>query len=106
MELPETLAAYFAAKNRHDIDAMAAVFTDQAVVRDEGATYTGRDAIKAWMTETTRRYAVTVSPLKTTRTGEQTAVEARVAGNFPGSPATLTYRFKLADDGISGLEIG
>jgi hypothetical protein len=28
-----------------------------------------------------------------------------VTGNFPTSPATLTYHFALADDGIAELEI-
>lgn len=105
-DLPEPLAAYFAAKNRHDIDAMLAPFAGDAVVRDEGRTHAGRDAIRAWMEETTRRYRVTVEPTAATADGATWTVQALVSGTFPGSPATLRYRFSLARQSISGLEIG
>jgi hypothetical protein len=106
VDLPEPLAAYFAAKNRHDIEAMAAMFAEQASVRDEGVTHEGRPAIRAWIEETTRRYAVKVAPIEMMQTPGRIVVKADVAGNFPGSPVTLTYKFALAGDHISALEIG
>jgi hypothetical protein len=36
----------------------------------------------------------------------KTVVRARVSGNFPGSPAMLTFTFGLTGDRISELEIG
>lgn len=105
MDLPEHIAAYYSAQNRHDIDGMAAAFTEQAVVRDEGETHKGRPAIKAWIKDTTRRYRVTVAPAAMAPSGSWIVVDTLVTGNFPGSPATLTHRFELADDGIRALEI-
>ncbi len=52
------LAAHFAAKNRHDIDAMLLPFSDDATVRDEGEAMRGSVEIRIWMEETTRKYRV------------------------------------------------
>ena len=107
VNLPATLSPYFEAQNRHDIDALLACFAEDAVVRDEGADIVGLAAIRAWKETTGARYRVTASPIDAGEKDGRTVVVARVAGNFPGSPADLTYRFGLADDGrIAALEIG
>jgi len=106
IDLPKPLAAYFAAKNRHAIDAMLTPFAVDAIVRDEGRTYTGHAAIKAWMEETTRKYRVTVEPTEASADGRNWTVASLVSGSFPGSPATLRFRFTLAEEHISRLEIG
>ena len=106
VELPSALDSYFAAKNRKDIDAMLAPFAADAVVRDEGHEHNGRDAIRAWMEETTRKYGVSVEVREAKQSGDQVVVKGLVSGDFPGSPATLTYRFRLFDSMIAGLEIG
>ena len=49
--LPEPIAAYFAA-DRRDSEAIARCFTQDAVVKDEGHTYTGVMAIKQWKAHT------------------------------------------------------
>lgn len=106
IDLPRPIADYFAAKNRHDIDAMLAPFAADATVRDEGQAYNGHAAIRGWMEETTRRYRVTVEPTEASSDGGTWKVAALVAGDFPGSPAVLRYRFSLADERIARLEIG
>jgi len=106
ISLPAPVAGYFAAKNRHDIGGMLAPFSAEAEVRDEGRVHAGRAAIRAWMEETTRKYRVTVVPEAAAEEGGRVVVTGLVAGDFPGSPARLTYRFALADGAIAGLEIG
>lgn len=107
MELPVGLARYFAAQNAHDIDAMVASFAPDAEVRDEGRTHIGPDAIRAWKAATSAKYAATAEPLRSELDDETLKVTARVSGNFPGSPADLTYAFLLDDAGlIRRLEIG
>lgn len=106
VELPSALDSYFSAKNRKDIDAMLAPFAADAVVRDEGHAHRGRDAIRAWMEETTRKYGVSVEVREAKHSGDQVVVKGLVSGDFPGSPATLTYRFRLHHSMIAGLEIG
>ena len=106
IDMPAPLADYFAAKNRHDIEAMLAPFGDHAIVRDEGGTHEGAAAIEAWMRETTGKYRVTVEPKEASSTGDDWKVAGLVSGNFPGSPAMLHYKFTLAGDRIGRLEIG
>ena len=104
--LPQPLADYFAAKNRHDIDAMLVPFSSDATVKDEGEPHRGSVAIRGWMEATTRKYRVTVEVADVTVNGDKWRIAGIVSGNFPGSPATLHYVFTLADDRIARLEIG
>ena len=104
-ELPAILTRYFAAQNAHDIDAMTDCFAPDAQVRDEGRDHHGRVAIRAWIEETSEKYRVQVEPLELRREEGLTAVVARVSGNFPGSPADLTFRFGLADGRVATLAV-
>ncbi|TCL69735.1 nuclear transport factor 2 family protein [Rhizobium sp. BK251] len=106
IELPKPLAAYFAAKNRKDIDGMLSAFAADAIVHDEGEDHHGRAAIRSWMEETTRKYAVTADVTELAKDGEKLRVAALVSGTFPGSPATLHYNFTLEGDAVKRLEIG
>jgi ketosteroid isomerase-like protein len=106
VELPSALQTYFAGKNRKDIEAMLSPFAANAMVRDEGHDHHGREAIKAWMEETTRKYSVSVEVREAEHSGDRVIVKGLVSGNFKGSPATLTYRFLLRGQAIAGLEIG
>jgi|SRR5262245_14209673 len=104
--LPDILARYFQAQNAHDIEAIVACFAPDAAVRDEGRDIVGTSALRAWKTETSRKYRVTVQPLDCRVDDGRTVVVANVAGSFKGSPLHLTYRFRLSDDGrIEALEI-
>lgn len=103
--LSAPLEAYFAAKNRHDIDAMLEPFAADAVVRDEGQELRGREAIRAWMEETTRKYRVSVEVLDATEADGRTLVTGLVAGTFAGSPAKLRYAFTVAGGRIRELAI-
>jgi len=101
-----TLDAYFEAKNRKDIEAALIPFADDAVVQDESHTYRGRAAIRAWMEETRAKYDDTAEPTGVEVEDGRLKVAATVSGNFPGSPATLHFVFRLDGDCISHLEIG
>lgn len=105
-ELSGTVKAYFDAERRDDIDARAACFADNGVVRDENKTIEGRTAIKEWMADAKRKYAHTTEPLKTqTRDDGAVIVTAKVTGSFPNSPITLDYRFTIEDGEVAALEI-
>ena len=103
LTLPEPIAEYFAAE--HNPEALARCFTADAVVKDDGHTYTGIDAIKAFMAEASAKYNATTVPFALDEDGSLRIVRARVTGNFPGSPADLTYRFGLKRGLIGSLEI-
>jgi hypothetical protein len=64
IDLPEPIAAYFAAENGHDAGALARCFTEHAVVQDEGRTFKGLADIKQWKAETKRSTSTQSSLLK------------------------------------------
>lgn len=104
INLPLPISAYFTADIK-DGDAVARCFTDTAVVKDEGHTYTGREAIRAWKTEVASKYSYVSEPQAITTNGERTVVTSRLTGNFPGSPVDLRFFFLLDGDKIAQLEI-
>ena len=99
-KFPDNLGRYFAAQNSHDADAMTACFAPEAEVQDEGRTYVGKDAIRGWKVETIAKYGINIEPLTATDQGGTLTVIARVTGNFPGSPADLTYDFVIDGSGL------
>ena len=103
LTLPEPIAAYFAAE--HNPEALARCFTAQAVMKDDGHTYTGVDAIKAFMAEASAKYSATTVPFALEREDGLQVIRAKVTGNFPGSPIALSYRFRLERGLIAALEI-
>ena len=105
IDLPKPIAAYIAAENHGDTDALAQCFTEHAVVRDERRTIEGLAAIKEWKAETKRKYQHTVEPLASARKDDKIIVTNRLTGNFPGSPIELQFIFKLDGNKIASLEI-
>lgn len=104
--LPGILDRYFNAQNAHDIDAMVACFAPDAIVRDEGHTHAGADAVRAWKTDTGAKYRINATPLESRSEGDGAVVVVKVAGTFPGSPVNLTYRFGFSAEGrIGALEV-
>lgn len=104
--LPRPLADYFAAANAHDVAAMSAAFTRNAVVKDEARQHHGSAAIREWMKETIEKYDYTVDPIESSRMGKRTVVLVAIRGKFPGSPITLQYEFTVDGEKIARLEIG
>lgn len=100
LNLPEPVAAYFAA------DLVSAnCFHPEGVVHDEGSIYRGRDAIREWREESTRKYNCSTQPFAVEQRGQQWLVRSRVSGDFPGSPADLQFSFRLMDNQIVELQI-
>lgn len=104
--LPEKIAAYFAASNAAEPLALAGLFSDDGEVRDEKETHRGREAIAEWARSTQRQYRMQSTPTTIEQVADDHVVAAMVAGDFPGSPLQLTYRFRLSADGVRRLEIG
>jgi ketosteroid isomerase-like protein len=108
MSIPETfvITRYFETDARRDIDAIVALFTDEAVVVDEDQTYQGTAEIRGWQEGAASKYQYTTEVLGTERTGEDSyLVTGRLTGNFPGGIVELKWRFTIHGDLISHLEI-
>lgn len=106
--LPEPIAAYFAADKQNqnqNHEAVARCFTAQAVVKDEGRSHVGLDAIRAWKLESSSKYTYTSEPFALEHKDGRYLVTSRVAGSFPGSPVNLRYDFGLERGLIASLEI-
>ncbi|PRY04357.1 nuclear transport factor 2 family protein [Paraburkholderia sp. BL25I1N1] len=103
LPLPEPIAAYFAAE--HSPEALTHCFMAQAVMKADGLTHTGINAIKAFMAEASAKYSATSVPFAIEREDGFHLVRAKVTGNFPGSPIVLSYRFRLERGLIASLEI-
>jgi hypothetical protein len=102
--LPASVDAYFTA-DRADAEAVADCFTESAIVKDEGRTHQGREAIKNWKEEVSTTFEYTCEPLKCETTGGQCVVTCRLARNFPGSPADLRFFFELEGEKIASLTV-
>jgi ketosteroid isomerase-like protein len=105
--MTEVIDRYLQTATGNDFAAMAACFTEDAEVTDEGRTHRGRPEIQAWREQLAATFEYTVKILSTD-TGDDGRhhVKALVEGNFPGGRVELTYRFRLRDDLISELVIG
>jgi hypothetical protein len=102
--LPQPIAAYFAADSAERV-SVAECFTETAIVKDEGKTHAGREAIRQWKMQASTQYSYVSTPFALEQDGEQSVVTSRVTGNFPGSPVDLRYAFVLEGDKIAHLEI-
>ncbi|MBH0236611.1 nuclear transport factor 2 family protein [Methylobrevis albus] len=104
-DLPDPIRRYVEANSILDADAMLAAFAPDAVVGDEARRHVGHDEIRAWIDEATIANQAVVTPTESRQDGDVTLMTGRVEGTFPGSPVTLTFRFTLRGDAITGLEI-
>ena len=104
LNLPEPAEAYFAA-DRFDGDAVARCFMHNAVVKDEGHTYDGLEAIRQWKTDTSKKYTYTCEPIRMEQRDGTTIVTCHLEGNFPGGKADLRFFFRLERGKIANLEI-
>ncbi|WP_274427266.1 nuclear transport factor 2 family protein [Chelativorans sp. YIM 93263] len=105
MDLPSPIQGYFHADRSNDGEALIRAFAPDAVVNDEGRSHTGRQAIVAWWRDVKAKYQHVAEPLEVAEEEGATKVRARVTGQFPGGPATLTFAFRLEDGQIVELDI-
>jgi hypothetical protein len=105
MHLPKAIERFMSSENAHDADALAECFASDATVRDEGRTREGLTDIAAWRRETTEKYHHTVEPVAVAERDGKIIVATKVSGDFPGSPITLDFVFRLEGGKISSLEI-
>jgi ketosteroid isomerase-like protein len=103
---PEMVGRFMEAAAERDYQALAACFTEDAVVEDESHSHHGREAIRRWQEGTRAKWEYTV-----TATGGRPdadggyLVSAHLSGNFPGGEADVEYRFTLRGDLIARLRI-
>lgn len=106
MKLPSPIQTYFDADKDVAGAAPTSAFGIEAVVKDEGKTYVGRNAIAEWWRAAKAQFQHTSDPREISEAGGRITVLGEVSGKFPGSPAMLNFMFTLKDQEITTLEIG
>ena len=106
MRLPSPIQTYFEADKRVAGPAPTGAFAIDAVVKDEGKMHVGQKAIAAWWRAAKAQYRNTADPRQISESDGRITVHAEVSGDFPGSPAMLSFIFTLKEDAIATLEIG
>jgi hypothetical protein len=105
-ELPDVVARYQDAHDRHDTDAALARFAADARVTDEGHDYRGTDEIRDWLSRASVEFTYTRTLVDATSTAPDTwLVTNHLEGNFPGGVVDLRYRFVIVDGLIRELDI-
>jgi ketosteroid isomerase-like protein len=105
INLEPPISTYFEAKNAHDADGVAALFTADGRVHDERHDHRGREAIRSWAEQTFLHYRMTQTPTQANEEAGATVVTAQVSGTFPGSPIELAFRFVVESNQIKELKI-
>lgn len=106
MYLASPIRTYFNARAPQDGDALAAAFTADAIVHDEGRSHRGPQAIRDWWLAAKAKYRHHAEPMEVAEAGGKIVVKAKVTGDFPGSPAVLSFAFGLDGGRICDLSIG
>lgn len=103
--VPPSITAYLLAENSHNPNAVAACFSPDGVIRDEGKVRRGRTEIEAWKVETNAKYSAKIAPVEVSAVDGGYLLIASVSGNFPGSPLNMNFRFSVNDSLIDVLEV-
>jgi ketosteroid isomerase-like protein len=105
-ELPEAITRYLDARQVQDTPRALSAFAADAVVIDEGKTYTGSKATEKWMTEVATKYTYTVQLIAAERTDSSCyVVTNHLEGDFPGGEVDLRFQFTLEGGLIKNLTI-
>lgn len=105
MNLPKLMTDLVEAQNSHDAVAYASLFSDTAVVFDEGKPHTGKKAVQNWIEKSNEEYQSVLKPISYDELDNGSVLTAEVSGTFPGSPAILKFNFKLQNGLIGSLKI-
>lgn len=105
LDLPSSVALFFAKSSAPDKQQIAQAFSSDAIVHDEGQVWRGQEDILAWLRAAHAKYDFVATPLAAHPSANGITVLARVTGNFPGGDVQLDYVFELEDGRISALEI-
>ena len=65
----------------------------------------GKKAIEGWIAKTIEKYKFQFEPLSVNEDDGEVVASVKVSGTFPGSPVTLDYHFKIANEKILSLVI-
>ena len=98
-ELPAAVHGFADGWQAREADKVEALFTDEAVVSDEGRTHRGRDEIRTWIDESINLFTTTLTFLRAREVDGMVGASYRLEGDVPGGLVELEYQFHLDADG-------
>ncbi len=102
----DVIRRYFDLDADRDIESIVALFSDDAIVVDEGETRRGTEEIRAWQLGPASKYTYTTEVLDSVAVAaDRHVVMGRLTGNFPGGCVELKWDFTLAAGRIRRLVI-
>jgi ketosteroid isomerase-like protein len=105
-ELPATIRSYLVAHAARDTDTAVQTFSPDAVVVDQGRTFSGTDEVLHFLQNAGVEFSYTTELVGAERIDdEHWVVLNHLEGDFPGGVADLTYRFTMDGDRITELVI-
>ena len=109
LQIPQAIAAFIEATNRHNNDELLSTLTDSSVITDEGQEYRGIATIKIWSAEKYVGAKVTLEVVDAVHSGDKTIVTVKVDGNFDKTglpdPFLMDFHFTTDTDRIAALNI-
>lgn len=103
VHVPEPVASFIEAVNRHDEEGFLNAFTAEGAVDDWGRDFVGRDAIKGWSDREFIGATGTLTPEEVTEDGNTITV----VGDWRSTHANgrSSFAFDIVDDAIAKMTI-
>ncbi|OOQ58430.1 nuclear transport factor 2 family protein [Mucilaginibacter pedocola] len=105
MELPQLVARFVETLNTQDSKAYVELFTEDAIVHDEGKTHNGKQEILEWIEDANAKYESFMEPLQYEESASNGTLTANVSGTFPGSPIVLQFHLGFKDGLIDSFNV-
>jgi SnoaL-like domain len=103
--LPTAIQLYLESPVQHVGTRFSELFTDDAVVHDDGNTYVGLESIQRWNNDAASAFTFTREVVEVLIRGAGAVVRVRIEGSFPGSPVELHHHFSLDGNKIALMTI-
>lgn len=94
------VSIYLRAKADGDPEAIAALFSEDAFVDDNGDVFRGRADVVRWCREVSSAFTFSATLLDTSSEGARIVVTERLEGDFPGGRVDLTSTFDVGAEGL------
>lgn len=101
--MPEPVASFVEAVNRHDEDAVLDAFTETGFVDDWGRTFTGSSQIKGWSDKEFIGARGVMSPQRVTVDGDTVTVIADWRSSYANGLSS--FAFVIAGDKLASMTI-
>ncbi len=105
LQLPKVIQDFVFESNEHDIEAMLACFTDDAVLNDNKRQFDGIAAIRGWSDNEYIGSRVEVETKGYSFTGTEHVVSTEINGDYPAGPYHFVFSFTLLNNRIAKLRI-